>query len=104
MGDVVTAENLPQILGAILTINTVYILRDVLKNWRWWRKGVTVKEKDAIAYTVAQLEACHIELAETQRERDHCFRQVGRRDRVILSHGLRVPKDERDALYEPPTS
>jgi hypothetical protein len=101
--DIVTAENLPQILGAILTLNTVYILRDVFKNWRWWRKGVTVKEKDAIAYTVTQLEACHTELAETQRERDHCYRQVGRRDRVILSNGLKLPRDERDGhFYDPP--
>ena len=91
----ITEDNLPQIAAAVFSMTTVYLLRDVFKNWRWWRKGASQREKDTIAYTAHQLERCNEELDETQIERDHYLRQVGRRDHIILSNGLRVPHDGR---------
>lgn len=89
----ISEENFPQIVAAVLSINTVWILRDVLKNWRWWRTGATEKEKSAIRYAAEELARCHKELSRTQDERDYYRRQVGRRDHLLLSNGIELPQD-----------
>lgn len=88
-----TEENLPTVISAVLGINTVYILRDVFKNLRLWRKGASERERGILAYTVEALGKCHDELDQTQDERDEWRQKVGRRDHIILANGLTLPRD-----------
>lgn len=91
----VNADNLPTVISAVLGINTVYILRDVFKNLRLWRKGASEREKTILAYTVSALDKCHDDLDNVQDERDEWRQKVGRRDHIILANGLTLPHDGR---------
>lgn len=94
----ITQDNLPTVISAVLGINTVYILRDAFKNLRLWRKGATERERGIMAYTVEALEKCHDELDQTQDERDEWRQKVGRRDHIILANGLPLPRDGRRGI------
>lgn len=88
-----TEENLPTIVGILISTQGVYMAREVFKNFRLWRKGASAREREVMQFTVDQLEHCNDELDQTQNERDEYRRQVGRRDHVILSNGLPLPYD-----------
>lgn len=89
----INSQNLPTILGILISANGLYMLREVFKNFRLWRKGASDREHDIMTFTVSQLDKCHDELDVALDERDTYRQQVGRRDHVILANGLALPRD-----------
>ncbi len=89
----INSDNLPTLVGILISANGLYMLREVFKNLRLWRRGASDREREAMGYVSAQLDKCNDELDRTQNERDTYRQQVGRRDHVILSNGLTLPND-----------
>jgi len=89
----ITAQNLPTILTIVISANGLYLLREVFKNLRLWRKGVSDHEREAVGFVASQLEKCNDDLTTVMDERDQWRQKSGRRDHIILANGLDLPHD-----------
>lgn len=98
MKDLLTADNLPIILGIVLSATVLNWLRDVWTAFWTWRGRASQKEKNILLDTLAQLERCNHDRDEASDERDAYRRQVGRRDYLLLKAGIDPPADELDVL------
>ena len=93
MGRLLTADNLPAILTIVLSWPVLYFLLKLVEGFGVWRKGADTRDKNLLARTMRQLRECDDDLSRTEDERDTYRQKVGRRDYLLLSHGLEPPKD-----------
>lgn len=93
MNGLITADNLPVIIGIVLSANVLYFIREMVIAVQTWRKGASERARDLLMETLAQLERCHNDRDKAQTERDTYLRQVGRRDYILLAHGIEPPTE-----------
>lgn len=96
MKDLLTADNLPTILAIVLSATVLNWLRDVWAAFWTWRKGASKKGENILIQTLAQLERCNHDRDIAEDERDLYRQQVGRRDYLLLKHGIELPDDGVD--------
>lgn len=97
MDGLLTAENLPVILALILSGPVLIFIRDMVGMFRTWRKGASEKEKNILTDALTALDRCHHERDAASNERDAYRRMVGRRDYLLLKHGIKLPNDNGGA-------
>jgi hypothetical protein len=95
MDGLLTADNLPVILGIVLSATVLNWVRDVVSAFVTWRKGASEKERNIIRDTLAQLERCNHDRDNATDERDEYRRAVGRRDYLLLANGIPLPDDSQ---------
>lgn len=93
MGDLLTADNLPVIIGIVLSAHVLNWLRELIQTFITWRRGASEKEKSILADTLAQLERCSRDRDRVTDERDRYRQALGRRDYLLLANGIPLPDD-----------
>lgn len=94
MNGLITPDNLPVIIGIVLSANVLVFIREMVAAVQAWRKGATERAKDLLMETLVQLERCHSDRDKALTERNTYLRQVASRDYLLLRNGLKVPKDD----------
>lgn len=97
MSDLLNADNLPVIIGIVISANGLYFLKEIIDAVRAWRKGASDKERNILLDTLAQLERCNQDRDTAADERDRYRQQVGRRDFLLLRNGIDPPNDSGSA-------
>lgn len=96
MNGLLTPENLPVIIGLVLSANGVFFVKELINTVRAWRAGASERARDLLMETLMQLERCNHERDRASKERDTYLRQVGKRDYLLLVNGLAIPEDGHD--------
>lgn len=91
--DLLTAQNLPWVLGAVLSPGAAYFISAAIRGIIDWRKGASEEDKNLLLDTLAQLERCNRDRDTARDQADRYRQQVGRRDYQLLSHGMEPPDD-----------
>jgi hypothetical protein len=94
MGGLLNADNLPVVLGIVLSWPVLYFLLKLVEGFGVWRKGADTRDKNLLARTMRQLKDCDDDLAKTEDERDRWRQRSARRDWQLLSHGIEPPPDD----------
>jgi hypothetical protein len=94
MGGLLNHDNLPEVLGIVLAWPVLYFLLKLGEGVGAWRRGADTRDKSLLARAMRQVKECDDELSRTEDERDLYRQKVGRRDYLLLSHGLDPPPDD----------
>lgn len=96
MKQLLNADNLPLVIGSLISVPGFYFFREMVRAIVAWRKGADAKEHGILLDTLEQLARCNEHRDRAYDERDRYRRQVGRRDHIILSAGLPLPVEGDD--------